>query len=142
MTRAVDNYDHRRSFRMPVGFRVESAGDQSPSILPHELKDISSSGIRIRSGSAVPPGECVEIRFPDIDPVFVARGSVVWCQARERAEFDLGLQLEGDASDYEEFFTRVQEIEKYRQTVEDLRGLPIAPEDAARQWLSKFASFI
>jgi hypothetical protein len=123
---------------MAVAFRVETSEESPASVPPHALLDISSSGIRIRSVKAVPSGETVEIRFPDIDPDFVARARVVWCEPRDEAEFDLGLRLEGESSDYERIFTWIQEIEKYRQTVEDLRGQPVAPADAARQWLSRF----
>lgn len=94
------------------------------------------------SAEAIAPGQCVEVRFPDIDPVFVARGKAIWCERRENADFEIGLQLDEETSAFEAVCTRIQEIEKYRKTVEDLRGQSLAPEDAARQWFSKFGSSV
>lgn len=133
--------DQRQFYRVSVAFRVEGADRTSQQARLHALRDISPSGLRITSEEAIAPGQRVEVRFPDIDPVFLARATTVWCERRDD-EFEIGLQLDADSPDYEAVCTRIQEIEKYRKTVEDLRGQELAPEDAARQWFSKFGSSV
>lgn len=132
----------RSEFRFPVRFRVEASQNRRP-LDSRALRDISTAGLRIHSGEAVSKGQAVEVRFPDIDPSFVARGQVIWCSKRETKGFDIGVRFsDSGTSEYERMCTRIREIETFRRTVEDLRGSEFAPEDAARQWLSKFSTSV
>jgi hypothetical protein len=135
--------NQRRSFRVPAPYRVEAAILDDHALDVKSAHDFSLSGFRFTSGEPVPKGKVVEVRFPDIDPSFTARGRVVRCSSREGRGFDIGLHFADDtAPEYERLWTRIREVETYRRTIEDLRGQPVPFNAALREWLEKFGKSI
>lgn len=134
--------DQRRSFRFAATFRLEASGGDAQPGESHALRDISAAGMRMTSAEPLAIGQIVDIRFPDVDAEFVAQGKVIWCEQREPDHYEIGLHFDENAPEYEQLCTRVREIEKYRRTVEDLRGSPLPPEEAARQWNHRFGSLV
>jgi hypothetical protein len=135
--------NQRRSIRVPAPYRVEAVAPDRQPIEVKSAHDFSASGFRFTSGAPVPQGQVVEVRFPDIDPSFTARGHVVWCSERQGPGFEIGLHFtDDDSPEYERLWTRIREIETYRRTIEDLRGHPIPFNAALREWMAKFDSSV
>lgn len=134
--------EQRRTFRFAATFRLEASGTDTHPAESHALRDISAAGMRMTSSEPLAVGQIVDIRFPDVDAEFVAQGTVIWCEQRGEHHYEIGLHFDEKAPEYEQLCTRVREIEKYRRTVEDLRGSPLPPEEAARQWNNRFGSLV
>jgi c-di-GMP-binding flagellar brake protein YcgR len=127
----------RHPIDMPIEIRTEQ--DETPSAF--QAQDISVGGLAFRSSTAVAPGAHVEIRIPYVEPAFEARARVVWCRPNRAAGYDLGIAFL-DAEDA--FLARMVEqicyIEDYRKTIDRLEGRHLSSEEAAVEWISKYAA--
>lgn len=127
----------RHPINMPIEIRTEDDGLMSA----FQAQDISLGGLAIRSGVAVAPGAQVAIRIAYVEPVFEARARVVWCRPNRATGYDLGVAFL-DAQDA--FLARMVEqlcyIEDYRKTVWRDEGRQLSSEDAAIEWITKYAA--
>jgi hypothetical protein len=119
---------------IPIEFDV-----QELSGCRERLRNISLGGVAFTSTRRLPIGSAVEISIPVVDPTFRARARVAWCLTRKDC-FDVGVQFvdEDDA-----FRARMVEqlchIEHYKREVLAREGRPLSGEEAAMEWIGKFA---
>lgn len=103
------------------------------------LKDISEGGLSFQSAVYLDPGAKIKIRIPLRDPVFEAEGVVVWC--RESGDhYDAGVRFKDISSEFGiRMVEQVCHIEHYKAEVLEKEGRKLSGEDAAVEWISKFA---
>jgi hypothetical protein len=93
-----------------------------------------------RSDSHIAPNQLIQISIPNGDLPFEARCLVVWCE-RVGNGFDVGVKFEDKDT---EFAVRLVEqacyIEEYRRNMAAKEGRQLTEEEAAREWIEKFAS--
>ncbi len=131
----------RQFIRHPVDMPIEiGTAVSGPSSAVH-THDISVGGLALRSGAAVAPGTDVDIRIAYVEPAFEAHARVAWCHPHEEQGFELGVTFL-DAQDA--FLARMVEqvchIEDYRQSVCRLEGRHLSAEEAAHEWIARFAA--
>lgn len=103
------------------------------------LTNFSVGGLCFACTQRIEPG--LEIRFtiPVTPPAFHATGIVVWCR-QEEDEFNVGIRF---AEEKTAFAVRMVEqlcyIEHYRQSVLEDEGRQLTGEEAALEWIGKFA---
>jgi hypothetical protein len=132
----------RQFIRHPVDVPIEirtSRAASGASVLTH---DVSLGGLAVNSAEPVEPGALIEVRIPYVEPVFEARARVAWCRPRrDGAGYQVGVTFL-DAQDA--FTARMVEqichIEDYRKSVARVEGRQLSPEDAAHEWISKYAA--
>ena len=131
----------RQYIRHPVDVPIEVLMDGTPPCTSFHAQDIGQGGLAFWSEISVEPGTQVGIRIPHVEPAFEARARVVWCRNARRPGFELGVAFM-DAQDA--FLARMVEqvcyIEDYRKTVLRTEGRLLSPEDAAAEWIGKFAA--
>jgi len=103
------------------------------------LTNISLGGLSFVSQQAVEVFQRVRVCIPIIkEPNFV-EGQVVWCEKASNG-FEVGLEFD---SSQEVFRLRMIEqicyIEHYRKEVESQEGRKLSSEEAAKEWISKYA---
>jgi hypothetical protein len=130
----------RSYIRHPSDIPIEYQADAGCSGGNRErLKDIGQGGLSFRSGCALPVGSTITLRISQVQPDFEVRGQVVWCRA-ESEVFEIGVAFL-DASDL--FQVRMVEqichIEQYKADVLAREGRRLNGEQAAREWIQKFA---
>jgi len=109
------------------------------------LNNISFGGLSFRSHSNVAPKTIIKIRIPLVRPVFEANAEVKWCNQNktEAGIFDVGVEFISGATDKEKFRIRMLEqichIEAYKREIRESKGRSISGEDAALEWIAKFA---
>jgi hypothetical protein len=129
----------RQYLRHPAEIPIEllRADGESPDVEP--LKDVSLNGLSFNTATPVSPGATLRVRIPLVEPAFEAQVRVVWCRAC-KGRFDLGVELT-DAKDA--FRARMVEqicrIEEYRKEVRAREGRELTAEQAAMEWIEKFA---
>ncbi|MCK4906982.1 MAG: PilZ domain-containing protein [Spirochaetes bacterium] len=106
----------------------------------HEyLNNISEGGISFRSNIEIPIGTLIAIQIPIVKPVFTTEGIVVWCAPGDN-HFDIGVEF---TSLNNEFRARMVEqicyIEHYKKEVLQNEGRHLTTEDAAVEWIKKYA---
>ena len=129
----------REHIRHPADIPIEFQQD-SPSLSHNEtLANISQGGLAFHAHIAVAVGSVIQIRIALHQPAYQARGRVAWCRPSGPG-FDVGVELL-DSDDV--FRTRMIEqlchIEHYKQMVLRTQGRQLSGQQAALEWITKFA---
>ncbi|MEX1183750.1 MAG: PilZ domain-containing protein [Gemmatimonadota bacterium] len=101
--------------------------------------NVSTGGLAFIVEECLTNGDIVRIRIPTVRPPFEARARVVWCR-NEGDAFLAGVEFL-DAADA--FRARMVEqvcaVEQYRQKVREEEGRSMTPQEAATEWIEKYA---
>lgn len=130
----------RHFIRHPVDVPIEVSTDGADVPSAFHTHDISVGGLAFHTSFSVDPGAQIDIRIPYVQPAFEARARVVWCRPSDVQGFELGVSFL-DAEDA--FLARMVEqvcyIEDYRKTVQRSEGRQLSSEEAAMEWIDKYA---
>jgi hypothetical protein len=131
----------RQFIRHPVDVPIEIRSSRAAPRAAVKTHDISLGGLAVRSAEPVEPGAMLEVRIPYVQPAFEAHAPVVWC----RPDHDGGHEVGVTFLDAQDAFTarmveQICHIEDYRRSVAREEGRQLSPEDAAHEWISKFAA--
>ncbi len=126
----------RHSSKFPVLVKLAS-GHPEQIELTH---NISASGLMVNLSQAVPEGALIEVTITSLTPPFNAPARVVWCRPAASG-FDIGLRF----VNADDFFAvrmveQVYQIEEYRKHVMAREGRQLSIEDAAQEWIEKYAA--
>lgn len=132
---------NKRSYiRHPSDIPIEyQEVERDAGVSQERLHDISKSGLSFSSARKLSPGTVITIRISYVQPDFEVRAQVAWCH-REGEGFAVGVVFT-QSSDY--FRVRMIEqichIEQYKADVLAKEGRQLDVEQAAREWIYKFA---
>jgi hypothetical protein len=129
----------RRYIRHPSGIPIEfalgcgSAGKEA-------LKDVSHGGLCFRAHLKIPPGSDIHMLIPLGREAFEADGIVAWCHSAGKG-FDVGVRFLRDASVFAlRMVEQICHIEQYRRDIQTLEGRRLTSEQAASEWIKRFAA--
>lgn len=131
----------RQFIRHPVDLPVEIGTEGGARAAAAQAHDISAGGLAVQWTREVAPGAHIRISIPCVQPAFEARARVAWCHPREGDRYELGVTFldAGDA-----FLARMVEqvchIEDYRKSLLRTEGRHISAEEAAMEWIDRFAN--
>ncbi len=133
-------HKHSREFiRHPTDIPIEVSLSQEPSRAHPTLSNISKGGLAFVQRRPFPVGAILQIRIPFSDPPLQAQGQVVWCHPCDQG-YEIGVHFL-DTTDV--FNVRMVEqvchIEQYKRHVEKTEGRTLSGEEAANEWIQKFA---
>lgn len=133
---------------IPINFRVSSSDKPKA----RRIKDVSVGGLCFNSDQPVAKGTPIHIHIPVVmqpqsadnqqqaEDLFDADGVVAWCR-REGCGYSVGVQF-ADANT--RFGLRMVEqichIEHYRADVLQEEGRALSSEEAAREWVERYAA--
>lgn len=124
----------RHTADVPIEVRTVEGGEAMAQGL-----NVSHGGLAFVSALCPSAEATIEITIPDVDPPFQAHARVAWCRP-EGDGFLVGVQFL-DASDA--FRARMVEqvctIERYRREVLDQEGRELTAQEAAAEWIGKYA---
>lgn len=128
----------RRYLRHPTQLPLScQISDQINGLAAGQLADISAGGLCYSARDSIEPGHVMLINIDP--PPFSAKGVVVWCKP-DASRFKIGVAF---ADQEDPFSTRMVEqicrIEEYRQRVIAEEGRQISGEQAAYEWIEKYA---
>ncbi|MBN1622700.1 MAG: PilZ domain-containing protein [Endomicrobiales bacterium] len=105
------------------------------------LNDISIGGLSFKSKKDIKTGTVIDIKIPLIRPVFEAKGEVVWCR-KEDSFFNVGLKFVHKADAFRlRMIEQICHIEKYKKDLCAKKGEGMTGEQAALDWIKKFAKY-
>lgn len=132
--------DHRRFIRHPAHIPIEFSSDDG--VLagePAQARDVSLGGLAFEAENCPQSGSVVEIHIPTVNPPFHTRGRVVWCHSRD-SMYEVGVQfLEHTDAFRTRMVEQVCHIEDYRRRVREEEGRELSTDEAAREWIGRFA---
>ncbi len=128
----------RHPVDIPISCQPTAPGRQAAAQQPH-LKDVSTGGLSFYSTQALEPGSTVRIHIDVVSPVFDAEARVTWCHP-ESEGFLVGLSfIEPDVEYQARMVEQLCHIEQYRRTVARVEGRKLTPQQAAMEWIEKYA---
>lgn len=126
---------NRHSSAIPIDFQLEQlvqAGSE-------HLENIGQGGLSFHSKVRIEPGATIRVKIPLIKPIFQALGEVVWCE-REGDIFLIGVRfLDQDDAFRARMVEQICHIEQYKKAVLKAEGRHLNSEEAALEWINKFA---
>jgi hypothetical protein len=123
---------------MPIQYQIHDTGMHTAA--RQNMHDISSGGLAFHSDKPIKPGSYIDIRIEVRPPPFIAEASVVWCKPQDKG-FLIGIQF--DDSDIEFSLRMVEQvchIEQYRREILRTEGRRLSSEQAAHEWISRYAA--
>ncbi len=131
----------REYIRHPVSVPVqleELDGEISHGI--DTLNNVSFGGVSCLCAEPVKKGSTVKMKVEYVNPDFEITGKTVWCRAKNEL-YEVGIEF--IVSKDKVFHLRMVEqlchIEHYRNDVLNKEGRELSSEEAAREWIVKFA---
>ena len=129
----------RKYIRHPSNIPIEFQVAQGKNNHTENLHDISVGGLSFQTQGCIKKNSIIKIHIPIMKPAFYANGVVVWCHKHDNA-YDVGVKF---VDNYTAFRVRMIEqicyIEGYRKQVFEVEGRKLSGEEAAEEWIDKFA---
>lgn len=105
----------------------------------HIVYNISFGGLACDSEFPIAPGARVKVKIPLPKLEFESVGRVVWCHHKD-AHFEIGVEfMEMEEAYKVRMIEQICHIEHYRQDVLAREGRTLSSEQAAREWISRYA---
>lgn len=130
--------DSKRQFiRHPTDIPIEfSVRDETEKI---NVKDIGVGGLCFASKHSINTGQQLHILIPVCNPEFDASGVVCWCK-QDGSNYLIGVSFQQEEVTFAvRMVEQICHIEDYRSQVKSEQGIELSSEQAAMQWISKYA---
>ena len=136
-----DNTAIRRHVRHVTGIPVEVNLEYHQNYEASEdtITNVSIGGLCFIADDRLDIHESIQVRFPLLDEGTCIDGKVVWCNKIERG-YEVGLEFD-DPEEVErlKMIEQICQIEDFRKNEEQQRGRRLSSEQAAREWISRYA---
>ncbi len=132
----------RQYIRHPSDIPIEVKLDEVVAEEQDYLNDISFGGLSFKAKARVSPGTFIRIRIPLVNPEFEVQAKVAWCRRSNESEiFNIGVVFLHSEEAYEtRMVEQVCHIEHYKREVREKEGREISSEQAALEWIKRYAS--
>lgn len=130
----------RQFIRHPTEIPIQIRRDRRRAAAAPPMRNVSLGGLAFRSEADLEPGSIVLLRIPFVRPQFASRARVVWCSAANGA-FEVGVEFLDVEDAYRgRLVEQICHIEQYRRDVLKSEGRKLTSEEAAAEWIAKYAS--
>jgi hypothetical protein len=139
MERGTRDNPHREFLRhtADVPIEVRTLPGSDPVYL--EAVNVSVGGLSFVSDEELEPGSVIELRIDEVNPPFEARAQVMWTMP-EDGRFCVGVKFLDEADAFRvRMVEQVCSIERYRREVHAQEGRELSREDAATEWIGRYA---
>ncbi|MBL7004467.1 MAG: PilZ domain-containing protein [Gammaproteobacteria bacterium] len=136
----------RKFIRHPSGIPIQvteiDTNKSSEGIVQKKshVNNVSLGGLAFFSSSAMIIDKQVLVSIPCIDIQYEVIGRVLWCKELDSA-FEIGLEFDDAQQVFQlRMIEQICHIEHYRKELERVEGRKISSEQAAIEWIDKYAS--
>lgn len=130
----------RRYIRHPSDIPIEYEIQNAAESRAERLSNVSLGGLSFFSSTEVSIGSTIRVRISMVQPQFEASGKVVWC-FRHDEHYEVGIELTDHDEAYRaRMIEQVCHIEHYKRDVLQKEGRKLTGEQAAMEWISKYAA--
>lgn len=103
------------------------------------LANVSQGGLAFDAAESIPVGSMVRLLITVVDPGFEAEGVVTHCR-QEAGHYVIGIEfIHRDDLYVARMVEQVCHIEHYKRAVAEREGRILSGEEAAREWIEKYA---
>lgn len=130
----------RKYIRHPTEIPVEYHSLDGHNGDIHEAKNIGLGGMSFKSTKYEEKGSIIDLRIPSVHPNIHIKGKVVWC-LEQRDGVEIGVKfLDSSAAFSARIVEQICYIKHYQKKIWDIEGRKLTDEQAAREWIEKYAS--
>ncbi len=120
--------------------RKKLAAVQRDFFASDRLRDVSRGGLCFNADCPVRKGTPIHIEIAINSPPYSAEGTVAWCKP-EGDHFAVGVHFDEPSTRYSiRMVEQVCHIEHYRTSVKESEGRELSSEEAASEWVDKYAA--
>ncbi len=124
---------------VPITVELEWVGDDSDEGEDETLTNVSLGGLAFISSHALELLQKVKVCIPILESDNYLSGTVVWCDKTKNG-YEIGLEFEGKKEAFRlRMIEQICHIEHYRKEVERVEGRELTTQEAAREWISRYA---
>lgn len=106
---------------------------------PQHGVNVSHGGLSFEANACLNDGEIIQLRIPTVEPPFEALARVVWCKPEGDRYLVGAAFLDSTDAFQSRMVEQVCAIEGYRRMVAEKEGRTLTPQQAAAEWIEKFA---
>lgn len=129
----------RNYIRHPSDIPIRFAEDNQQTPDSQSMNNVGYGGLSFNSSKPIDKGTKLHVRIDTVTPVFEAEGVVVWCK-KEQDGFIIGMEfLNKEDTFLARMVEQVCHIEHYKKLVYEKEGRKLTSQQAASEWISKFA---
>ncbi len=127
----------RAYIRHPSSVPIELIRERTRRKYP--LCDLGLGGLCCDTDQCLERDTLVEVRLPSIRPIYASRGRIAWCRPHGGG-YRVGIQfLDPEDAFRGRMVEQICHIEHYRQEMLDREGRELSDEEAAMEWIEKYA---
>ncbi len=130
----------RTYIRHPADIPIEIQPTRVEDVDSVRLQNISYGGLAFHSDHSYTSGSQIVIRITSVKPAFEAQAKVTWCK-RETDGYAIGLEFVNQEDVYKaRMVEQVCHIQHYRNVVLKEQGRELAHNEAAKEWVKRYAA--
>ena len=139
----VDTIDMqtRRFIRHPSDIPIEYCFTEVPVCQHDSVANVSAGGLSFHAQSFIKPGQWLTLRIQVDGQCFEMKAQVKWCESAENNHgFHVGVQFSDNSQAFSaRMVEQICHIEHYKNKVRAEEGRILTAEQAAAEWIEKFA---
>lgn len=113
--------------------------DENDETVDQTITNVSLGGLAFMSQTPLEVLQRVKICIPLLRQDTHLVGNVVWCE-KSRKGYEVGIEFEKSRDVFRlRMIEQICHIEHYRKEVEKLEGRTLSSQEAAGEWISKYA---
>lgn len=129
----------RSYIRHPTDVPIELSPAEQMRYDYSRIKDVSIGGLSLKSTVALDLKSLINIKIPLVEPPFETLGKVVWCN-KTTSDYEVGVEFVDEQDAYAaRMVEQICHIEHYRMKVKETDGRDLNIEEAAQEWIGKYA---
>lgn len=118
---------------------LDWAEDENDETVDQTITNVSLGGLAFVSQKPLELLERVRICIPVLNKENFLVGNVVWCEKIGNG-YEIGIEFEKSRDAYRlRMIEQICHIEHYRKEISRLEGRELNPQEAAKEWISKYA---
>ena len=131
----------RQFIRHPLDIPIEVRYNPEHDFEFQTTQNVSYGGLSFCSNKPIELGEFISLRISCLQPVFeVGEAQVVWCH-KSGERYVIGVEFhDPDDAFRVRIVEQICQIEHYKKEVELNEGRKLTTEEAAKEWISRYAS--
>lgn len=130
----------RTYIRHPADIPVHIVIQSQPAQSPRRIKNVSFGGLAFISEHFIDPGAQIRVCIDVVDPRFEAEGIVTYCRQKSD-HYLVGVEfIYRDDLYIVRMVEQICHIQHYKQQVAAREGRSLSPQEAADEWISKYAN--
>ena len=125
---------------MPIQVTADWVEDDDDDTMDQTITNVSLGGLAFVSQKPLQVLDRVKVCIPFLESDNTLVGNVVWCD-RSSNGFEIGIEFEKSRDVFRlRMIEQICHIEHYRKEVLLQEGRELTTQEAAREWIAKYAS--